>query len=94
MNVPDGQIITFLSLNPATSDKSVEHRLVEILDKPELKAGDRIRLEALRLLLQLKGHLRDEKAQQSAHATQIVIHTAQDPVVQSAEQPNVIEIEL
>lgn len=93
LNAPDGQMSTLMSYNPASGDKNVEIRLLALLDKPELKAGDKVRLEALRLLLELKGHLRNEKSQ-SVQATQIVIHTSQEPTIQLAEQPKVIEIDL
>lgn len=93
MQAPHGDMSTFLLYNPASSDKNVEIRLMCLLDAPELKAGDKVRLEALRLLLQLKGHLKDEKSQ-SVQATQIVIHTSQEPAIQPAEQRRVIEIEL
>ena len=84
---------TFLSYSPATSNKSVVQRLIVLNDAPELKAGDKIRLEALRLLLQLKGHLRDDQAA-TTQATQIVIHTSQEPTVKPTNEPQRIDIEL
>ena len=88
-----GGMSTLLSYIPATSDKNVIQRLIRLNDEPELKAGEKIRLEALRLLLQLKGHLRDDQAA-TTHATQIVIHTAQEPAVRPQDEPRVIEIDL
>lgn len=93
MNAPDGQISTFLSVNPAMSDINVVLRLQRLLDEPEPRPGDKVRLEALRLLLQLRGHLRDEKSQ-AIQATQIVIHTSQAPAGQPTEQSKGVDIEL
>lgn len=93
MQAPHGDMSVLLSYNPATSDKSIEMRLLALLDNPEPKAADKVRLEAVRLLLDLKGHLRDEKGQ-AIQATQIIIHTSQEPTVQPAEQPNLIKINL
>lgn len=93
MDAPDGQISTIMSRFVGLNDVFVLQRVVELADRPELKSGDKVRLEALRLLLQLKGHLKDEKAQ-SVQATQIVIHTSQELAVKATEQPRVIEIDL
>ena len=93
MAAPDGDIATLIALMPALSDNAVLVKLATFLASPELKAGEKIRLEALRLLLQLKGHLRDDQAA-AVQATQIVIHTAQEPAVRPQDQPHIIEIDL
>lgn len=93
MDAPDGQISTIMSYFVGLGDVFVVQRIMELADKPELKSGDKVRLEAVRLLFQLKGHLRDEKAQ-ATQATQIVIHTSQEPAIKPTEQPRVIEIDL
>ena len=85
--------MTILSSIPAGSDKIVVQRLLALNDAPELKSGDKIRLESLRLLLELKGHLRDGQTA-ATQAPQIVIHTSQEPVIQPANEPKRIEIEL
>ena len=82
-----------LSYIPAASDKSTAMRLLEVSFKPEPKPADKVTLDALRLLLQLKGHLRDDQAT-AVQATQIVIHTAQEPAVRPQDEPKVIEIDL
>ena len=93
MAAPDGDIATLLNVLPQGSDGGVAIHLLAIMANPELKAGEKIRLEAIRLLLQLKGHLRDDQAT-AVQATQIVIHTAQEPAVRPQEEPKVIEIDL
>lgn len=93
LDAPAGHLSTIMAQIAGLSDISVVHRLLMLADKPELKSGDKVRLEAVRLLLQLKGHLRDEH-EETIQATQIIIHTSQEPTVQPAEQPRRIEIEL
>ena len=88
-----GTLSTLLSYLPATSDKNVVQRLIALNDAPELRSGDKIRLEALRLLLQLKGHLRDDQAAVQ-QATQIIIHTSQEPAIKPQNEPQRIEIAL
>jgi hypothetical protein len=66
---------------------------VKLLDAHELPIGERIRLEAIKLVLQLKGQL--QPAGQAVHATQIVIHTSGDSAVRAApEEPKIIEIDI
>ena len=93
MEAPGGDIAAFLSMFPALSDASAILRMSIMISAPELKAGEKIRLEALRLLLQLKGHLSEEQGA-AVQATQIVIHTSQEPIVTAKNEPKVIEIEL
>lgn len=75
------------------TDNAMIMRAKKLVDAPELKSGDKIRLEALRLLMQLKGMLREEN-QQVTQATQIVLHLAPAPGERPPEAPTVIGIEL
>ena len=86
-------ISTILSHIPAANNKNVVQRLLRLNDEPELKVGEKVRLEALRLLLQLKGHLRDDQAA-VVQATQIMIHLGVEPAGPPQHEPAHIEIEL
>ena len=93
MAAPNGDIVALMAATPALSDEAVLGKLAGILTSPELKAGEKIRLEALRLVAELKGWRRDDQAA-AVQATQIVIHTSQEPTVKPQNEPKVIEIEL
>ena len=93
MEAPAGDIALFLSMFPALSDGNVLLKLMALLSAPELKAGEKIRLEALRLVAELKGWRRDDQAA-AVQATQIVIHTASEPAIQAHTEPKRIDIEL
>ena len=93
MEAPDGNLTALMACIPGLSDNIVVARLLILLDKPELKPGEKIRLEALRLVAELKGWRREDQAA-TTQATQIIIHTSQEPTVQPQNEPKVIEIEL
>lgn len=96
MALPDGAvggIAALLEMCPITSDSGLSGRLASLVVGTEPKGADKITLEAIRLAMQLKGHLREEK-QEVTQATQIIIHTSQEPTIKPAEQPRVIEIDL
>ena len=93
MEVPEGGLTALMASIPGLSDHNVIARLLILLDKPELKPGERIRLEAVRLIAELKGWRTGDQAA-AVQATQIVIHTSQEPAVKPQNEPKVIEIEL
>ena len=78
---------------PALSDSFVVSKIAALLTTPELKAGEKIRLEALRFIAELKGWRTGDQAA-AVQATQIVIHTSQEPAVKPQNEPKRIEIEL
>ena len=93
MQAPDEDISTFLSMFPALSDSFVVSKLLSFLTTPELKAGEKIRLEALRFIAELKGWRTGDQAA-AVQASQIVIHTSQEPTVKPQHEPQRIDIEL
>ena len=93
MAAPNNDIALLMASIPALSDDAGLVNLANFLVSPELKAGEKIRLEALRLIAELKGWRRDDQAA-TTQATQIIIHTSQEPTVRPQNEPKVIEIEL
>ena len=89
----DVSLVQLMNLNPGLSDAHIFVELVTLLSGRDLKAFDKIRLEAIRLAFQLKGHLRDEK-QPVTQATQIIIHTESKPEIVPQKSAQRVEIDL
>ena len=89
----DVSMVELMNMDPGLADAHIFVELRTILSGHDLKAVDKIRLEAIRLALQLKGHLREEK-QQVTQATQIVIHTEAKPDIVPQEKASRVDIDL
>ena len=94
MAAPNGDIAALLNVFPQTSDDGVVGRIITMLMSPELKAGEKIRLELLRFIADLKGWRTADQGMPT-QATQINIHiNTQEPTAEPTDAPHHIEIEL